>query len=144
LHQALPSARAATVNLLNDMYGRVVPEGSASIEALGTYNDAHDVLDKDLPVKFEEAYEKAVLGGVKEWMEELLSLKAALKDMDDKRVIFDHYKAKVRAGALLCRALAARARAVSTRALFPPAARRWTRSRTRSASCWPRARRRTS
>ncbi len=55
LHQALPSARAATVNLLNDMYGRVVPEGSASIEALGTYNDAHDVLDKDLPVKFEEA-----------------------------------------------------------------------------------------
>ena len=55
MHQALPSARAATVNLLNDMYGRVVPEGSASIEALGTYNDAHDVLDKDLPVKFEEA-----------------------------------------------------------------------------------------
>jgi len=77
---------------MNDLYSKIVPGSSASREAFGQFNDAHTTLDSELPAKLEPSFEKAVLEPVSAWEASLEEIKNDLKTVEEKRVIFDHYR----------------------------------------------------
>lgn len=92
----LPAVRLQASNVVNELYGKLVPSGSPSMSALSCFNDAHEILDKTTPSKLQTAFQKAVLDPIEDWARDLADIRAALTEVENKRVVFDHYSRKVR------------------------------------------------
>jgi BAR domain len=95
LLEQVPASRIQATNVINEIFGKTVPGGSSTTEALSSFNDAHSALNKDIPKKMEAAFEKAVLNLMEEWIDGLTTTKKELSDVETKRVTYDHYRSKM-------------------------------------------------
>lgn len=94
LNRTLPDARAQAVQLLGMMGAKLVIRPDET-EVYAALKDAHEVLDVSLSKKFSDIFEKVVLSQLEEWAQEFDVVRADMKVMGEKRLVFDHYREKV-------------------------------------------------
>lgn len=91
--QQVASARGQMSTVIMSLSSKLLRSGPDG-EYFARFATVHTYLDDTLPTKLGEAFGKVVLAPVDEWLAELASARADVKEAEKKRLVFDHYGSK--------------------------------------------------